>query len=125
MNMKGAAGSGVGAAMEVRQLDGSWRPGRLVERMAGKEPRWRVQFYDGGLMDDVQLANPEVHPKPRGEKSRCTLVSPSTLAPKCSRTPALLVAPPATSTPPLPPQRLGFYGHRCETCQSPGAPLPA
>ena len=52
---------GVGAAVEVRFADGVWYRGRLVERVAGTEPlRWKVQFDDGELRDDIRLANTEV-----------------------------------------------------------------
>jgi len=51
----------VGAAVQVRFADGVWYRGRLVERVAGTEPlRWKVQFDDGELRDDIRLANPEV-----------------------------------------------------------------
>ena len=51
---------GAGAAVEVRFADGVWYRGRLVERVAGTEPpRWKVQFDDGELRDDISLANPE------------------------------------------------------------------
>ena len=49
-----------GAVLEVRFADGVWYRGRLLGRVAGtKLPRWRVQFDDGELRDDIWLANPE------------------------------------------------------------------
>ena len=46
--------------MEVRLADGAWHRGRLVGRLAGSTPpRWRVQYDDGVLRDDIRLANPE------------------------------------------------------------------
>ena len=42
--------------MEVRFADGIWYRGKLVERVAeSKSPRWRVQFDDGELRDDIRL----------------------------------------------------------------------
>jgi hypothetical protein len=53
-----AVANGTGAAVEVL-TDGAWRRGRLVERVVGNEAkRWRVQFDDGELRDDIRLANP-------------------------------------------------------------------
>jgi len=46
--------------MEVLFADGVWYRGRLVERVAGSQPpRWKVQFDDGELRDDIWLANLE------------------------------------------------------------------
>jgi hypothetical protein len=48
-----------GAALQVRLVDGVWYRGRLVARVAGTEPpRWRVQFDDGELRDDICLGSP-------------------------------------------------------------------
>ena len=36
--------------------DGLWYRARLVERVVGsKPPRWRVQFDDGEVRDDIRL----------------------------------------------------------------------
>ena len=44
--------------VEVRFAGGVWYRGRLVERTAGsKPPRWRVQFEDGELRDDIRLGS--------------------------------------------------------------------
>ena len=49
---------GLGAVVEVRFADGVWYRGRLVERVAGTDPlRWKVQFDNGELRDDIMLAN--------------------------------------------------------------------
>ena len=53
-------GSGSGAALEVRLANGVWHRGRLLQWVAGTEPlRWRVQFDDGEIRDDIVLGNPE------------------------------------------------------------------
>ena len=47
-----------GTVVEVRFADGIWYRGKLVERMTGsKSPRWRVQFDDGELRDDIRLGS--------------------------------------------------------------------
>ena len=46
------------AAVEVRFADGIWYRGRLLERVEGtKPPRWKVQFDDGELRDDIRLGS--------------------------------------------------------------------
>jgi len=58
MPRKGAARVAGGAVVEVRFADGIWYRGKLVERLAGsKSPRWRVQFDDGELRDDIRLGS--------------------------------------------------------------------
>jgi len=55
-----AAENARGSAVEVRFADGVWHRGRLVERVAGTEPpRWKVQFDDGLLRDDIRIGDPE------------------------------------------------------------------
>jgi len=52
-------GSGKEQSWPERQFaDGLWQCGRLVVRVARlKLPRWRVQFDDGAVKDDIQLGN--------------------------------------------------------------------
>ena len=46
--------------MEVRFPDGVWHRGRLVERVEGTEPpRWKVQFDNGLVRDDIRIGDPE------------------------------------------------------------------
>jgi len=50
---------GAGAAVEVRFADGVWNRGKLVERVAVPmvPKRWKVQFDNGEVRDDIWLAN--------------------------------------------------------------------
>ena len=55
--------TGAGATVEVRlhPVHKKWHRGRLVERVAGSKPsRWKVEFDDGGVRDDIVLGALEV-----------------------------------------------------------------
>jgi len=52
--------SGGGSVVEVQLVDGVWRRGKLVGRVAGTQPpMWRVHFDNGELREDIRLANLE------------------------------------------------------------------
>ena len=61
--MSGGAAAPGGAVLEVRFADGVWYRGNILARVPGtKPPRWRVQFDDGEIRDDIRLGNPGAPP---------------------------------------------------------------
>ena len=46
-----------GSVVEVQLANGVWRRGKLVEQVV--PPKWRVQFDDGELREDIRLGNPK------------------------------------------------------------------